>query len=134
MSSKVLHHVCIQTQDYQESLKFYTTVLGFELVSETANFHGRDYNTWLKCGSFLIELQTAKHEETLNRCSLKDTGVVHLCFKVDNVNRELDELSKAGFKDFMVKNGATLYKVENGYLFKIRAPEGTVIEFRDTDI
>jgi len=48
MSIKSLHHVCIQTEDYQESLKFYTDVLGFELVSETANFHGRDYNTWLK--------------------------------------------------------------------------------------
>jgi glyoxylase I family protein len=50
MSIKLLHHVCIQTEDYQESLKFYTNILGFELVAETANFHGRDYNTWLRCG------------------------------------------------------------------------------------
>lgn len=134
MSIKSLHHVCIQTENYQESLKFYTDVLGFELVSETANFHGRDYNTWLKSGTFMIELQTAKQGEKLNRCSLNDTGIAHMCFKVDSVNRELDKLSKAGFKSFLVKNGAILYKVENGYLFKIKAPEGTVIEFRDTEI
>ncbi len=134
MSIKSLHHVCIQTEEYQESLKFYTNILGFELVSETANFHGRDYNTWLKCGTFMIELQTAKKSEKLNRCSLNNTGMVHMCFKVDDVNQELDKLSKSGFKNFMVKNGAILYKVENGYLFKIKAPEGTIIEFRDAEI
>lgn len=131
---KTLHHVCIQTENYQESLKFYTEILGFELISETANFHGRDYNTWLKCGTFSIELQTGKHGEKLNPNSLKDTGIVHMCFKVDDIHQELDRLSKIGVKNFFVKNGAILYKVENGYLFKIKTPEGTVIEFRDTEI
>jgi len=82
----------------------------------------------------MIELQTAKKNEKLNRCSLNNTGIVHMCFKVDNLNQELDRLSKAGFKNFMVKSGAILYKVENGYLFKIKAPEGTIIEFRDSEI
>lgn len=134
MSIKALHHVCIQTKNYQESLNFYTNVLGFELVSETANFHGRAYNTWLKCGTLLIELQTAKQGETLNRCSSQDTGIVHMCFMTDNVEHEMDKIAKTGFKEFLMKNGAILYKVENGTLFKIKAPEGTIIEFRDTEI
>ena len=129
-----LHHVCIQTEDYQESLKFYVNILEFKLISETTNFHGRDYNTWLKNGAFLIELQTAKKNEKLDFCSMNNTGIVHMCFKVDNVNRELDRLIKAGAKYIMKKDGEMIYKVGNGFLFKIKAPEGTIIEFRDTEI
>ncbi len=134
MSIKALHHVCIQTENYKESLKFYTEILGFELVSETANFHGRNYNTWLKHGSFMIELQTAKQGEPLIRFDRNAAGIAHMCFLVDDVNQEMDRLSKLGFRNFMVKNGAILYKVEKGYLFKIKAPEGTILEFRDTEI
>ena len=43
MSKKIIHHVCIQTNSYEESLDFYTRILGFEIVQETKNFHNRDY-------------------------------------------------------------------------------------------
>ncbi|MBW9152261.1 MBL fold metallo-hydrolase [Clostridium estertheticum] len=35
---------------------------------------------------------------------------------------------------FKIKNGDEIYKIEGGYLFKIKAPEGTEIEIRDTQI
>ena len=33
-----IHHVCIETSIYKESLEFYTRVLNFELVKETPDF------------------------------------------------------------------------------------------------
>lgn len=39
MSIKMMHHVCIQTEKYEESLEFYMRILGFEIVQETPNFH-----------------------------------------------------------------------------------------------
>lgn len=65
MGIKAMHHVCIQTNSYKESLEFYKNILGFEIVEETKNFHTRDYNTWLKLGTFMIELQTSKKGEDL---------------------------------------------------------------------
>lgn len=56
-----IHHICIQTNTYEESKKFYMDILGFELVKETPNFHERDYNTWLDLNGFMIELQTGKN-------------------------------------------------------------------------
>ncbi|MDZ5038577.1 VOC family protein, partial [Clostridium perfringens] len=44
MSIKMIHHICIQTEKYEESLDFYTRILGFEMINETPNFHGRDFN------------------------------------------------------------------------------------------
>lgn len=67
MKIKNLHHICIQTEKYYESLDFYTKILGFEIIKETKNFHSRDFNTWLKFGSFMIELQTSKKGYKLNK-------------------------------------------------------------------
>ena len=133
MGLKVIHHVCIQTENYKESLEFYTEILEFELVKETKNFHNRKFNSWLKLGTFTIELQTNKNHETLKPWSSLNAGVVHMCFLVDNVHEEFDRIINLGYLDFKVKNGEIKYMVEDEYLFKIIAPEGTEIEIRDVN-
>ena len=117
MAIKMLHHVCIQTDKYKESLDFYTNILGFKVVQESKNFHTRDYNTWIKSGEFMIELQTA-----------------NLGFLVDDVEKEYKRIKSLGYENFKIKNGQIVYEVEGEKLFKIKAPEGTEIEIRDTDI
>ena len=134
MAIKSMHHVCIQTEKYRESLEFYTKILGFEMVEETAGFHGRDFNTWIKLGDFMIELQTPKKGDTLNPWISVNAGIVHMCFTVDSVKEEFDRIKGLGYTNFKVKNGQEIYKVVDGYLFKIKAPEGTEIEMRDTEI
>lgn len=134
MSIKMMHHVCIQTEKYEESLQFYTEILGFELVTETENFHKRDFNTWLRLGEFMIELQTGKKGDKLKNWSSLNKGIAHICFLVENVQEEFDRIKKLGYVKFKIKGGKELYKVEDGYLFKIKAPEGTEIEIRDTQI
>lgn len=134
MSIKMVHHVCIQTPCYKESMNFYKNILGFEVVNETKDFHGREYNTWLKLGNFMIELQTPKMGEKLNKWNKLNSGPVHLGFIVDNVMEEYNRIVDLGYKDFKVKNGEIVYKVEGEYLLKVKAPEGTEIELRDTEI
>lgn len=107
---------------------------GFELVKETENFHNRDYNTWLKLGSFMIELQTSKKGEKLKKWDSSNEGIVHMCFLVDDVKKEFERIKNLGYVNFKIKNGKEIYKVEDGYLLKVKAPEGTEIEMRDTQI
>lgn len=134
MSIKKVHHICIQTEKYSESLYFYTKILGFEIVNETADFHGRDFNTWIKLGDFMIELQTPKRGEKFNKWSSLNEGPVHMAFIIDNVEKEYERIKELGYNDFKLKNGEVIYKVFGESLFKIKAPEGTEIEMRDTDI
>lgn len=134
MSIKSIHHICIQTENYLESLNFYTKILGFDIVSETPNFHGRDFNTWLKLGDFKIELQTPKKNESFNKWSSLNSGPVHMAFMVENVEDEYQRIKSLGYNDFKLKNGLVVYEVLGEKLFKIKAPEGTEIEMRDTDI
>ena len=134
MSIKAIHHVCIQTENYKDSLNFYENILGFKVINETTDFHGREYNTWLKLYDFMIELQTPKYGDKFNKWNNLNSGPVHIGFIVDNVEEEYERIRNLGYKDFKVKNGEIVYKVEGENLFKIRAPEGTEIEIRDTDI
>lgn len=134
MNKKVIHHVCIQTENYDESIKFYTDVMGFEVIKESKGFHDRDYNTWLKLEGFMIELQTPKKGSNLNKWSSLNEGIVHMCFLVDDIDEEYRRIINIGYDKFKVKNGEVIYNVEGGKLFKIKAPEGTEIEIRDTEI
>ena len=133
MKTRALHHICIQTNEYQKSISFYTKILGFEIVKETSNFHGRYYNTWLRLDSFMIELQTPKMGEVLNKFNHNNEGIIHFCIYVDNIQSEYQRIRQLGFTSFLSKNGEDIYKVEGGNLFKIVAPEGTIIEMRDNE-
>ncbi|MDF1618712.1 VOC family protein [Petrocella sp. FN5] len=60
-----LHHICIQTDCYYESIQFYKEIFGFVVVKETKGFHGRHFNSWIKRDNFMIELQTNRVDEVL---------------------------------------------------------------------
>lgn len=128
-----IHHICIQTSCYQDSLNFYTEGLGFSIVKETAGFHGRDFNTWLACAGMMIELQTAKQGEQLLPWSKLNAGPVHFCILVDDMEAAFQSLKAKSnlVMTFKAKHGQELYQVENSKLFKVYAPEGTEIEVRD---
>ena len=129
-----IHHVCILTNNYMESIQFYTNVLGAVLIKENMNFHGREYNSWLQIGNVKIELQTPRKEEMTSNCCNAKTGPVHIAFMVDDTKKEYEAIVEKGYNNFIFKNGNALYEVMGEKLFKLMSPEGTIIEFRDTDI
>jgi len=130
MTNRNVHHLCIQTNTYLETLKFYTEGLGFKIVQESPNFHGRNFNTWIQLESFYIELQTGKHNEILHDGNTNSQGLSHFCLWVQDLNAEVTRLRELG-TEFILKNNEYIYQVENGYLCKIKAPEGTIVELRD---
>lgn len=127
----VIHHLCIQTECYEASKGFYCDILGFEVIKETAGFHTRHYNTWLKSGGLMIELQTAKAGEVLKDFHKQTTGMVHFAVCVEDIEREYARIKGLGYDNFASKKGRDIYEVEGGKLMKLIAPEGTIIEFRD---
>jgi len=126
-----IHHICIETDRYSESINFYCHLLGFVIIEETKDFHGREFNTWIKKENIIIELQTPKSGESVHVSSPVQTGIVHVCFIVDNLHDAVDKLIEKGFNSFRKKGDEIIYKVKGGSLAKITAPEGTVIELRE---
>ena len=127
------HHVCIQTNDYEASKTFYTQLLGFEVLSETENFHMRAYNTWLRGpDGLMIELQTPKGKALFSPMDKEAEGIAHICFLVEDVEKEAERILSAGYDHFRRKDGSAVYEVLGSKLCKVIAPEGTIIELRDT--
>lgn len=124
-----IHHICIQTNTYEKSKKFYMDILGFELVKETPNFHERDYNTWLDLNGFMIELQTGKN--TLVQYNKESEGIVHFALYEDNIDNFVAKIKDDKEIEFKKKDGKIIYQVENSKLVKLIAPEGTIVEIRD---
>lgn len=132
MKNSYVHHLCIQTNTYLETIEFYTKFLGFEVVQESPNFHGREFNTWLRLGAFYIELQTGKQDETLAQVNSNSEGIVHFCIWVQDLALEVERLQKIN-ANFIKKKGEIIYHVENGQLCKLIAPEGTIVELRNNE-
>lgn len=128
----MIHHICIQTNNYDLSLQFYTKILNFELIKETKPFKTRSYNSWLKLDDFYIELQTLKKDDIEIEYNPRSLGIAHFCLYNDNLEDLIESYRNKGFVDFKYKNKEIIYQVEGGKLFKIVAPEGTIIEFRDS--
>lgn len=126
-----IHHICIQTNCYEASKMFYIDILGFKLVKETKNFHGREYNTWLDLDSFFIELQTGK--EYLEKYNKDSEGIVHFALYEENLDKFVLRIKDKENIKFKKKDGDIIYKVENNKLVKLIAPEGTIIEIRDME-
>ena len=80
----------------------------------------------------MIELQTPKNNVPFSKYNTTTEGIVHMCFYTDSVEDEYNRIKSLGYTHFKVKNGSEIYKVEDGLLFKVKAPEGTEIEFRDS--
>lgn len=125
------HHVCIQTNDYAASVAFYTQ-LGFTVMQESEGFHTRSYNSWLALDDFYIELQTPKAHEVLQASNTNQLGLAHFCIWVDALPQLVETLQQQRYS-FKEKHGGAIYEVEGGKLAKVFAPEGTLVELRDTE-
>lgn len=129
-----LHHICIETPVYAESLDFYQRIMGFRVVEETPGFHGRAYTSWLESSTIRIELQTPKQSMEGRRAACADgktqhQGLMHICFTVADLISCIEHLDVLGFTAYVP--GKRYYEVLGQPLSKLRAPEGTIIELRE---
>ncbi|MCM5528441.1 VOC family protein [Parasegetibacter sp. NRK P23] len=119
-----IHHVAILTDDYEKSKKFYTEVLGFQVMAET---YRENRNSWkldlALDGGYMIELFS--FPDFRERASFPEAkGLRHLAFSVADVEQartflldkgvekveeiRIDELTGKTFLFFYDPNGQPL--------------------------
>jgi glyoxylase I family protein len=91
-----VHHIAIIASDYERSKRFYTEVLGLELVSEVFR---EERNSWMGKlalnGSYIVELFSFPAPPP--RPSTPEAqGLRHLAFEVPDVKVALAELDALG--------------------------------------
>ena len=78
----------------------------------------------------MIELQTGK--EQLVKYNKDAEGIVHFALYEENIEKFLSNIKDIDNIEFKRKNGNIIYQVENSKLVKLIAPEGTIVEIRDS--
>src|ERR1700761_7672820 len=96
MNIRGIHHIAILTDDYATSKRFYTVVLGFEVIAETYRAERDSYKLDLAiAGRYQIELFS--FPDFRERGSYPESkGLRHLAFVVADVEAARAELLEKG--------------------------------------
>jgi lactoylglutathione lyase len=116
-----LLHTRMRVSDLDETLRFYMTVLGLELVERKTSPRG----------SQLAFLRVPNSDELIELTSFPPSGpvkvqedLVHLAFQVDSLDRTIASLTAKGIR---ITDGPTQTSSGSRFIF-IDAPDGYEIE------
>lgn len=93
MKLKRIHHIAIICSDYEVSKRFYTEILGLEIIREVFRKERNSYKLDLSLdGNYIIELFSFPNPpERISRPEA--TGLRHLAFEVENLEEFIKELN-----------------------------------------
>lgn len=124
MINKV-HHIAIICNNYEVSKRFYTEILGLEIVKETYRSERESYKLDLALnGVYIIELFSFPNPP--KRTSRPEAaGLRHLAFEVDNLNEVISYLTKQSIQVEPVR----VDEITNKRFTFIADPDDLPIEF-----
>ncbi|MBL8074002.1 MAG: VOC family protein [Nitrospira sp.] len=121
MKVKKLLHTRMRVSDLDETIRFYTTVLGLEVIERKVSPRG----------SQLAFLKVPNSDELIELTSFPPSGpvkvqedLVHLAFQVENLDATMAVLTAQGVK---ITDGPTRTSSGSRFIF-IDAPDGYEIE------
>jgi glyoxylase I family protein len=120
-----IHHIAIICSDYQVSKKFYTEILGLNIIREIYREERQSYKLDLAIGDdYVIELfsfpSPPKRPSRPESCGLR-----HLAFAVENVEEKRAELLQKGIDCEEIR----LDEFTNKKFFFIADPDDLPLEF-----
>jgi lactoylglutathione lyase len=121
MRVKKLLHTRMRVSDMDQTINFYTGVLGLEVMERKVSPRG----------SHLAFLKVPNSEELIELCSFPPSGpvkvqedLVHLAFEVENLDRTIEALHAKGIT---ITDGPTRSSSGSRFIF-IDAPDGYEVE------
>ncbi len=121
MRVKKLLHTRMRVSDMDQTINFYTDVLGLEVMERKVSPRG----------SHLAFLKVPNSEELIELCSFPSSGpvivqedLVHLAFQVENLDDTIEQL---GAKQIRITDGPTTTSSGSRFIF-IDAPDGYEVE------
>jgi len=119
-----LVYVGIRVTNLQKSLDFYTKVLGMKIKGQgkIEQTKGEAVALESKTDGPILELNYYERDSPFNTKYVVGEGVDHLAFKVENLDKALEEAKKAGHKTVLEM------KANNSRWAYIEDPDGIWIE------
>ena len=93
-------HIGIAVKSIDEALKFYEDILGIKCVSQEVVEEQKVKVAFLPVGDTEVELLESKDEEgpIAKFIEKKGEGIQHIAYKVDDIERSIEELKAKGVR------------------------------------
>ena len=123
MKSKFMY-VGIRVTDLERSVDFYTNILGMKVSgrSKIEQTKGETVGLQTEKDGFTLELNYYEKDSPYNTKYVVGEGLDHLAFKVDDLDKALEEAKKAGHRTILQM------KADGGCWAYIEDPDGNWIE------
>jgi lactoylglutathione lyase len=123
MKSKFMY-VGIRVTDLERSIDFYTKILGMKVSgrSKIEQTKGETVGLQTEKDGFTLELNYYEKDSPYNTKYVVGEGLDHLAFKVDDLDKALEEAKKAGHRTILQM------KADGGRWAYIEDPDGNWIE------
>lgn len=117
-------YVGIRVKDLQRSIDFYTKLLGMKVLNryKIEQTKGEIVNLESENSGFILELNYYETDSPYNTEYIVGEGLDHLAFKVDNLDKALEEARLSGHPTILE------IKTENSRWAYIEDPNGIWIE------
>lgn len=126
MNLTVIHHIAIIVSNYEKSKDFYVNKLGFQILRENYREERGDYKLDLKLGECELEIFSGKNNP--KRPSYPEAcGLRHLAFKVDDIEKEVEELKALGIEVEPIR----LDEITNKRMIFFQDPDGLPLELHE---
>ncbi|HLP72151.1 MAG TPA: VOC family protein [Bacteroidales bacterium] len=129
----VIDHICFAVKDIEESVVYWNNVFGYQRMTSTViNTHQKVKVTFLrKEGSITVKLiEPLPDNKSLLNFVAHNGGFHHLCFRCENINRTVTELTSKGLRLLAPPQPGEAFNNNNiAFLF---ASQGINIELIET--
>ena len=117
-------YVGIRVTNVQKSIDFYTKLLGMKVTGQgkIEQTKGETVTLQTEEGGFILELNYYEKDSPYNTPYSAGEGLDHLAFKVDNLDKALEETRSAGYRVILEM------KANGGRWAYIEDPDGNWIE------
>jgi lactoylglutathione lyase len=117
-------YVGIRVTNLQKSIDFYTKLLGMKVAGRSKIEQTKGETVALRSeeGGFILELNYYEKDSPYNTPYTAGEGLDHLAFKVDNLDKALEEARSAGHRVILEM------KANSGRWAYIEDPDGIWIE------
>ena len=122
-----IHHIAIIASDYDKAKDFYVNKLGFKVKREVERKEREDFIIFLDGGENIeIELFIEKNPpERVTRPEAR--GLRHLAFKVDDIYKSVEELTKRGIETEEIRTDP----LNGKHMTFFFDPDGLPLEIRE---
>ena len=122
-----IHHIAIIASDYDKAKEFYVDKLGFKVKREVERKEREDFIIFLDAGDNIeIELFIEKNPpERVTRPEAR--GLRHLAFKVDDIYKSVEELTKRGIETEEIRTDP----LNGKHMTFFFDPDGLPLEIRE---